>query len=302
MKHLIGLRDLSSAEILEIMTRADDISQNGSRHFQQSYHQHQTFVANLFFENSTRTRFSFEVAQKRLGLQVLNFQADVSSSQKGESLYDTLKTLEAIGVKGVVIRHEQNGVLTDVKNRLQLNLINAGTGDEEHPTQALLDLLTMKQEFGKIEQLKVAIIGDLRHSRVFHSNLYALGKLGATVLIAGPQSLMPKQEFIAKHPHCHVCTVDEAIVQADVVMMLRIQLERHRDALNITAEEYLQTYGLSLERAKGMQQHAIIMHPAPVNRNVEIASELVEARQSRIFKQMRNGVAVRMAVLEQLLL
>jgi aspartate carbamoyltransferase catalytic subunit len=252
------------------------------------------FVSNLFFEPSTRTRFSFEVAEKKLGLQVLNFTAEQSSVQKGETLYDTVKTLESIGANAVVIRHQEDHYFEDLINKVSIPIINAGDGCGHHPTQSLLDLLTMKQEFGEFQGLTVSIHGDIRHSRVARSNAEVLTRLGATVLFSGPSewqdSLNPVGAYV---------DVEEAIEKSDVVMLLRIQHERHNQKTN--AENYLNEYGLTKERERRMKKDAIIMHPAPVNRGVEIDSDLIECSRSRIFKQMENGVFIRMAVLKRVL-
>lgn len=252
------------------------------------------FVSNLFFEPSTRTRFSFEVAEKKLGLQVLNFTAEQSSVQKGETLYDTVKTLESIGANAVVIRHQEDHYFEDLIDKVSIPIINAGDGCGHHPTQSLLDLLTMKQEFGGFQGLTVSIHGDVRHSRVARSNAEVLTRLGATVLFSGPpewqDSLNPVGTYV---------DVEEAIEKSDVVMLLRIQHERHDQKTN--AENYLNEYGLTKEREKRMKKDAIIMHPAPVNRGVEIDGDLIECERSRIFKQMENGVFIRMAVLKKVL-
>jgi len=296
VKHLIGMKDLSKEQIETLLNRADAWTK---RPGVQGNSLAGRFVANLFFEPSTRTRFSFEVAQKRLGAHVLNFTAETSSTTKGESMYDTLRTLEAMGVEAAVIRTGQNGLFEELADRVGLHLINAGDGTNEHPTQCLLDLLTMRQQFGRINGLRVAIIGDLRHSRVLGSHLHALPKLGAELVLAGPPGMMRDE---AELP-AGVCVVDveEAVQTADVVMMLRVQLERHEQTVFSSAESYHLAYGLTLERARSMKPGAVIMHPAPVNRGVEIHTDLVEAEQSLIFAQVTNGVAVRMAVLEQIL-
>ncbi|MCK9905480.1 aspartate carbamoyltransferase catalytic subunit, partial [Frankia sp. Cpl3] len=248
---------------------------------------------------STRTRFSFEVAQKRLGAHVLNFSPETSSTVKGETVYDTVRTLESMGVEAAVIRTKKDGLFQELANSVNLQLINAGDGTNEHPTQCLLDLLTMQQQFGRLAGLKVAIIGDLRHSRVLGSHLHALPKMGAELLLAGPASMMPPEQAIP--PGVKIVEINEAIRSADIVMMLRVQLERHTDALFVSKDEYHQAYGLTLERVKLMKPEAMIMHPAPVNRGVEIHTDLVECERSLITKQVTNGVAVRMAVLETLL-
>lgn len=256
------------------------------------------FAANLFFEPSTRTRSSFEVAEKRLGLEVLNFSENSSSTVKGETLADTLKTLAAIGVEVAVIRHSQSGIAEELTGQdTGVRLINAGDGHNAHPTQALLDLYTLHQHFGDLRGLRVAIIGDLRHSRVARSNLWSLTTMGAEVVFSGPETMRaPDLE-----EHAPYLPIDEAVSQADAVMMLRVQLERHRDQLFTSAEAYHRRYGLTLERFARMRDHAVILHPGPVNRNVELVDELVEHPRSKVFEQMKNGVWVRMAVLERVL-
>jgi aspartate carbamoyltransferase catalytic subunit len=255
----------------------------------------QTFVANLFFENSTRTRFSFEVAQKKLGLDVINLAVESSSIQKGETLYDTVKTLQSIGVEAVVIRHTEDEYFNEIKDA-GTPILNAGDGCGNHPTQCLLDLLTIKQEFGKFEGLKVAIVGDLRHSRVARSNAEALTRLGAEVYFSSPDEWKDERNNFGTYKK-----FDELIPEVDVVMLLRVQHERHTSGSNNIMENYLEKHGLTIERERKMKPESIIMHPAPFNRDVEIASELVECERSRIFKQMQNGVYVRMAVMKRAL-
>jgi aspartate carbamoyltransferase catalytic subunit len=296
VKHLIGMKELSKEQIETLLARAGEWAKRPNV---QGDSLAGRFVANLFFEPSTRTRFSFEVAQKRLGAHVLNFTAEASSTTKGETIYDTLRTLESMGVEAAVIRTKQNGLFQELADRVGLHLINAGDGTNEHPTQCLLDLLTMKQRFGRIADLRVAIIGDLRHSRVLGSHLHALPKLGAELVLAGPPGMMRAEEEIPSG--VRVIDIDEAVRTSDVVMMLRVQLERHEQAVFESAEAYHQAYGLTLERANSMKPGAVIMHPAPVNRGVEIHTDLVECERSLIFTQVSNGVAVRMAVLEQIL-
>ena len=250
----------------------------------------------MFFENSTRTRFSFEVAEKRLGLDVLNFSAVASSVQKGETLYDTIRTLESIGTKAVVIRHEQDRYFDELKDQVNIPILNAGDGCGNHPTQCLLDLLTIKQEFGRFEGLKIAIVGDVRHSRVARSNAEALTKLGATIYFASPEEWKDEDNTFGTYK-----PLDELVPEVDVMMLLRVQHERHDHYETDIMKEYHEKHGLTVEREKRMKEGSIIMHPAPVNRDVEIASELVECERSRIFKQMENGVYVRMAVLKRAL-
>lgn len=297
INHLIGMKELEKPQIEALLKRANDWA---NRPHEQDDLLNGRFVANLFFEPSTRTRCSFEVAEKRLGAQVLNFAAENSSTTKGETVYDTLRTLESMGVEAAVIRTSENNLLQELANRVKLRLINAGDGTNEHPTQCLLDLLTMKRHFGKIEGLKVAVIGDLRHSRVLGSHLHALPKLGAELILSGPPGMMRAQEEVPFN--VKTVEIEEAIETADVVMMLRVQLERHQQVLFDTKEMYHEAFGLTLDRAKRMKKEAVIMHPAPVNRGVEIDTSLVEGGQSLIFTQIKNGVPVRMAVLESLLM
>ena len=237
------------------------------------------------------------VAAKKLGYHVLDFHAQVSSTQKGETLYDTLCTLEAMGVSVAIIRTTEENILNEVSGNLNLSIVNAGAGANEHPTQALLDVLTMKQQFGKIEGLNVAIVGDIIHSRVANSNMVALERLGANVMLAGPQEWLPDPTILA--PNTKICDVDEAMQVADVVMMLRVQRERH--ALSTCLENYLENYGLNKQREANLKEHTVVMHPAPFNRGVEIDGDLVEGPRSLIYRQVANGVAIRMAVLERAL-
>ena len=291
--HFIGLRGLPKSEIEALLDRAAYWEAQATP---VSNLLNGRFVANMFFENSTRTRFSFEVAEKRLGAEVLNFAAAASSVQKGESIYDTVKTLESMGIHGGVVRIKAVGVMQELAERIKVPLINAGDGNNEHPTQAMLDLYTMRKHFGAVAGLTVSIIGDIRHSRVARSNLWALRELGASVKLCAPDN-MKASELETYAPYV---TMDEAL-RSDVVMMLRVQLERHEDGLFRSAEDYRAAYGLTEERASRMAPHAIIMHPAPVNRNVEIDDALVECERSKIFEQMANGVPIRMAVLERAL-
>lgn len=253
----------------------------------------QPFACNLFFEASTRTKFSFEVAEKKLGMEVLNFDEQTSSVQKGESLYDTIRLLEEIGVQCVVIRHPQKRYFDDLRDRVHIPILNAGDGCGHHPTQSLLDLLTIRQEFIVLQGLNVVIAGDIRHSRVARSNADLLSRFGANVIVTGPEEWCDGTMAAGRY-----MPFDEAVEAADVMMMLRIQHERHAHDMQIARETYHEKYGLTVDRERRMKPHSIILHPAPVNRDVEIASELVECGRSRIFKQMRNGVAVRMAVLQ----
>ncbi len=248
-------------------------------------------IANLFFEPSTRTHFSFVSAEHSLGLKVVDFTVERSSIMKGESLYDTVKTFEAIGYDALVIRHPKDNYFDELES-INIPIINAGDGSGNHPSQCLLDLYTIKEEFGGFEGLNVMIAGDVRHSRVAHSNKEAMTRLGCTVKFSGPVSFMDSMEEYIEF--------DEGIKSADVVMMLRIQHERHQERMNLSKDEYLQKYGLTLDRVNNMKKNSIIMHPAPINRGVEMADEVVEHKKSRIFKQMENGVTVRKAMIKMI--
>ena len=291
MRSLLSMDELSVAEIYSLLKDADEFAKGKEWKVNK-----QTFVANLFFEPSTRTKSSFEVAERKLGLEVIPFESDKSSVQKGETLYDTVKTLQSIGVSCVVIRHKEDRYFEQLK-QIDIPIINAGDGCGHHPTQSLLDLLTIKQEFNQFNDLNVAIIGDIRHSRVARSNANSLTRLGANVIFSGPKEWFDE----SLETYGTYMPIDEAIAEADVVMLLRIQHERHSDTLSLSKEEYHQLYGLTEEREKQMKRKSIIMHPAPVNRDVEIASSLVECERSRIFKQMQNGVYARMSVLKHVL-
>ncbi|UNK20127.1 aspartate carbamoyltransferase catalytic subunit [Paenibacillus sp. N3/727] len=290
-RSLLGLKDLSREEIQSILNRATYWEAQSEKVVPALS---QKFVVNMFFENSTRTRFSFEMAEKRLGAEVMNFSAGVSSVEKGESIYDTVRTLESLGVDAGVIRLKPVGVLQELAQSISIPLVNAGDGNNEHPTQALLDLYTMKKAFGDIKGLTVSIIGDVRHSRVARSNVWALNKLGAKVQLCAPDSMVSS----TLKEHASYVSMEEAL-KADVVMMLRVQLERHNQGLFKSTAEYREQYGLTEERAAGLSGHTIIMHPAPVNRNVEIDDAVVECPRSVIFQQMTHGVPIRMAVMER---
>ena len=290
LNHLLTTNELKVMEINQILADARGFK-NGMKWNPEG----QMFTANLFFEPSTRTKSSFEVAERRLGLEVIPFEVLTSSVQKGETLYDTVKTLESIGVKTIVIRHEQERYFDELVGKVNIPIINGGDGCGHHPTQSLLDLMTIKEEFGKFTGLKIAIIGDIRHSRVARSNADVLTRLGAEVIFSGPKEWFDTRSAdISRYR-----PLEEAIQIADVVMLLRVQHERHQQKSSFTANEYHKQFGLTIEREKMMKTESIIMHPAPVNRNVEIADSLVECKRSRIFKQMENGVYVRMAAIKR---
>ena len=249
------------------------------------------FAANLFFENSTRTKTSFEIAEKKLGLQTVSFDTDKSSITKGESLLDTIKTLEAVGVEVAVIRHSQKRYYDELQS-VKLSVVNAGDGTGHHPTQAILDAMTIIQEFGKIEGLNIGIVGDVKHSRVANSGAGLFRRLGARVYFSGPEFWFDEGMLV----NGTYMQLDDLVKEVDVLILLRIQHERHET--NFKVEDYLKKFGLTKEREAKMKKDAIIMHPAPINRGVEIDSDLVECGRSRIFKQMQNGVFARMAVIK----
>ncbi len=254
------------------------------------------YVSNLFFEDSTRTKTSFDIAERKLGLQVVPFDVTSSSVNKGESLYDTVKTLQSLGVNLLVIRHKQDQFYKELKE-IDLPIINGGDGKGNHPSQTLLDLMTIHQEFGKFKGLKIGIVGDVKHSRVANSNAVALRKLGAKVYFSGPEKWFDEGAII----NGTYLSIDDLVKEVDVLMLLRIQHERHDEKMKISLTNYHKKFGLTLEREKTMKENAIIMHPAPINRGVEIHDDLVESPRSRIFQQMKNGVFARMAILKDAL-
>lgn len=295
LKHLLTVEALHDKEVMGLIKRAQQFK-NGATWVNKP---RDYYVANLFFENSTRTHKSFEVAERKLGLQVIEFDTSTSSVNKGESLYDTVLTMSAIGVDACVIRHwEENYYHQLIQSKtIRCSIINGGDGSGQHPTQCLLDLMTIYEEFGRFEGIKVSIVGDLSHSRVAKSNMQMLKRLGAKVYFSGPE-----EWYDAKfEAYGEYLPIDEVVEKVDVMMLLRVQHERHHEGEVFSKETYHQTYGLTVERAKRLQKHAIIMHPAPVNRDVELADELVESLQSRIVIQMSNGVFMRMAILEAIL-
>lgn len=256
----------------------------------------EVFSSNLFFEDSTRTKTSFDIAERKLGLQVVPFDASHSSVNKGESLYDTVKTIESLGVNLVVIRDKKDRYFDELKD-IKIPVINGGDGTGNHPSQCMLDLMTIYQEFGKFEGLKIGIVGDVKHSRVANSNAEALRRLGAKVYFSGPEQWFDEGAL----SNGTYLSVDELIKEVDVLMLLRIQHERHDSKMSFSASDYHRKYGLTKEREKAMKKEAIIMHPAPINRGVEIDTDLVECERSRVFKQMQNGVFARMAILKEAL-
>lgn len=294
-KDLLGIADLSAAEIQLILDTAESFREVAERPIKKVPTLRGKTVLNLFFESSTRTRSSFELAEKRLSADSLNFSTSASSLSKGESLVDTALTLQAMAPDLIVIRHAYPGVPQMLARRLAAGVINAGDGAHEHPTQALLDAFTIRQRKGRLEGLQVAIVGDIEHSRVVRSNVLLLSKMGARVTVAGPRTMMPAA--VEKLGARVAFTLEDAIRGADVVMMLRIQLERQSRILFPSAKEYFNLFGLTRERLKMAKRNAIVMHPGPMNRGVEIASDVADGATSVILEQVTNGLAVRMAVL-----
>ena len=295
LKHLLTAEALTDREVMGLIRRAGEFKQGAKWHPEER----QYFATNLFFENSTRTHKSFEVAEKKLGLEVIEFEASRSSVQKGETLYDTVLTMSAIGVDVAVIRHGKENYYDELiqSKTIQCSIINGGDGSGQHPTQCLLDLMTIYEEFGGFEGLKVAIVGDITHSRVAKSNMQLLNRLGAEIYFSGPEEWYDHQFDV----YGQYVPLDEIVEKVDVMMLLRVQHDRHDGKESFSKEGYHLEYGLTNERATRLQKHAIIMHPAPVNRDVELADELVESLQSRIVAQMSNGVFMRMAILEAIL-
>ncbi|WP_283679750.1 aspartate carbamoyltransferase catalytic subunit [Lentilactobacillus sp. Marseille-Q4993] len=296
LENVVSMEDLSVADVMSLIREANDFK-NGK----QVDLVRPTYAANLFFENSTRTHTSFEMAERKLGMTVVNFDPAASSVKKGETLGDTLKTLQAIGVDMVAIRDRKNEYYKDLVEdpNIHMAIANAGDGSGQHPSQSLLDMMTIYQEFGNFKGLKVAIVGDLSHSRVARSNMEVLTKLGAKVYFGGPKKWFT--DDFAEYGEWR--EIDELVPEMDVMMFLRVQHERLAADENgsFSDVKYHQQYGLTKDRERQMKDDAIIMHPAPVNRDVEIADELVECDRSRIFEQMKNGVFVRMAIIASML-
>ncbi|MDP9120551.1 MAG: aspartate carbamoyltransferase catalytic subunit [Acidobacteriota bacterium] len=292
---LLGIGDLSPGEIEMILDTAESFSEVGERPIKKVPTLRGKTVVNLFFESSTRTRSSFEIAEKRLSADSLNFSAGGSALSKGESLVDTALNLQAMAPDLIVIRHAHAGAPHLLARKLKAGVINAGDGAHEHPTQALLDAFTIRRHKGRLAGLKVAIVGDIEHSRVVRSNVHLLTRMGAKVTVGGPRTLMPPgiERLGVEVAH----TLEGALAGADVVMMLRIQLERQGRMAFPSVKEYFKLFGLTAERLKAAKEDVIIMHPGPMNRGVEIASEVADGPYSVILEQVTHGVSVRMAVL-----
>lgn len=297
---LLGIEELTRSEIEAIVDRAKFFQPLGNDSFKRLDTLRGRSVVNLFFEASTRTRVSFEIAAKRLGADIVSISAQGSSVSKGESLVDTLNTLVAMRPDAIVMRHSASGAPHFLSRHLPTPIVNAGDGAHEHPTQALLDARTIMDHCNRLDGLRVAIIGDIAHSRVARSNIHLLSKFGADIVLCGPAPLLPRElARIAPGVSLEHC-IETAIRDADVIMMLRVQLERlHEPAM--PAGEYFRFYGLSLEHVSLAKPGAIVMHPGPMNRGREIASEVADSKSSVILNQVENGIAVRMAVLERIL-
>jgi len=303
MRHLVSIRDLSKDSALNLLSVAQDMSQVNDRSIKKLPTLRGRTVVNLFFENSTRTRISFEIAAKRLSADVINVAADSSSISKGESLKDTAQTLEALGADCIVLRHPSSGAAHQLATMgwISSSVVNAGDGTHEHPTQALLDALTMQQAFGvDLSHLRVLIVGDIKHSRVARSNALLLTLLGAKVELAGPESLLPRELSALGVELSN--NFDQSLANGpDVVMMLRVQKERMLENFQNSESDYIKQWSLSSARLSEVSKDSIIMHPGPINRGLEISSQAAEDPRSRILQQVTNGLAVRMAVLYQVL-
>lgn len=295
VKHLLGIKDLNVDDINLIFDTAANFKDVINRPIKKVPSLRDTTVANLFFENSTRTRLSFELAEKRLSADILNFSASSSSVSKGETLIDTVNNILAMKVDMVVMRHPKPGAALFLSKHINAKIINAGDGTHEHPTQALLDAFSIKEKLGRVEGAKVVIIGDIMHSRVALSNIFCLQKLGAEVMVCGPATLIPR--------HIHELGVrveynlEKALKWCDVANVLRIQLERQDIRYFPSLREYVMLYGINRQILDNIGKEIVVMHPGPINRGVELTSDAADSRQSIILQQVENGVAVRMAVL-----
>ncbi len=295
-QHLLGIKTLTKEDIDLILSTAAQFKDVLQRPVKKVPSLRDITIVNLFYENSTRTRMSFELAEKRLGADVLNFNANVSSSAKGETLLDTVNNILSMKVDMVVMRHSASGAPHFLAKHIPAAIINAGDGINEHPTQALLDAFSMKEKKGSLEGLKVALIGDIMHSRVALSNIYLLQKMGAEVMVAGPPTLIPK--YIKEALHVRVeYNVKNALKWCDVANVLRIQLERQNQPLFSSLREYNLAYGINRRMLESLGKEIVIMHPGPINRGVELDSDVADGPFSIILNQVENGVAVRMAVL-----
>jgi aspartate carbamoyltransferase catalytic subunit len=294
-KHLLGLEDLSAEELNHIFATAESFQEVSTRSIKKVPALRGRVVVNLFYEDSTRTRMSFALAAQRLSADVLDFSAGKSSVSKGETLRDTVRNIEAMGVDTFIIRHPAAGAPHYITCCTNCNIINAGDGQHEHPTQGLIDIFTIRERKGRLDGLNVAIVGDIAHSRVARSNFWGLTRLGAKVTFVGPPTLVPRsfEKMGARISH----DLDATLEKADVVNMLRIQHERISSQVFPSKEEYVRLFGLTRERLANTKPDLLIMHPGPINRGVELASEVADGPNSSILRQVSNGLAIRMAVL-----
>lgn len=294
-KHLLGLEELSADEIRFVLDTAASLKEVSTRSIKKVPALRGRVVVNAFFEDSTRTRNSFSLAAQRLSADVIDFTEKGSSVSKGETLIDTARNIEAMGIDILVVRHSAAGSAQLLSRTLNCSVVNAGDGAHEHPTQGLLDLYTIRERFGRIEGLKVAIVGDIANSRVARSDLWGLTKLGAEVTLVGPTTLLPRafEQLGARVEH----DLDRVVGTADVIYMLRVQNERMKSAQFPTVREFTKLYGLTWDRFQRCKKDVFVMHPGPMNRGVEIQSDIADGSQSGILKQVENGLAVRMAVL-----
>lgn len=293
--HLLGIKDLTVEDIQLVFETADQFKEVLNRPIKKVPSLRDITIANIFFENSTRTKLSFELAEKRLSADVVNFSASQSSVKKGETLVDTVNNILAMKVDMVVMRHSQAGACVFLAKHIDARIVNAGDGAHEHPTQALLDAYSMRQRLGDLTGKRVVIVGDILHSRVALSNIFALNKLGAKVVVCGPKSLIPR--YIQSLGVEVELNLDQALLKADVVNMLRVQNERMDYSYFPSTREYVMQYGLTMERLNRLDHTPLIMHPGPINRGVELSSELADSKHAIILDQVENGVAIRMAVL-----
>jgi aspartate carbamoyltransferase catalytic subunit len=294
-KHLLGLENLSRKDIELILETAKSFKEVSSRDIKKVPALRGKTVVTLFFEPSTRTRISFELAAKRLSADTLNIAANVSSTSKGETLLDTARNIEAMSVDAMVVRHSLSGSVLLLAEGLKCSVVNAGDGCREHPTQALLDMFTLQEKFGRVEGLKVGIIGDILHSRVARSNIWGLTKLGAKVTVCGPATLMPRGIEAMGVDVCY--DLKKVLKQSDAVIALRLQKERQQDKFLPSMREYSRLFGINQAKLNEGSDHLIVMHPGPTNRGVELSADVADGKQSVILDQVTNGVAVRMAVL-----
>lgn len=295
VKHLLGIKELTANDIEQIFLTADNFKQVLQRPIKKVPTLRDTTVANIFFENSTRTRLSFELAEKRLGADVVNFSASGSSVSKGETLIDTVHNILAMKVDMVVMRHSASGAPWFLANHIDASIVNAGDGINEHPTQALLDAFSLREKFGNLKGKRIAILGDIMHSRVALSNIYCLTKLGAEITVAGPPTLIPKniESLGVKVSY----DIKKTLQWCEAANVLRIQLERQHKPLFSSLREYALYYGVNKQMLDSLEKEIVVMHPGPINRGVELTSDAADSKQSIILDQVENGVAIRMAVI-----